>query len=102
MIAHGFFQRLIKRLVNVRVVGDGFAAACKRLCLSLGGGFVLSLSGCFLIEERLAIGHGDLVIVGMDFVEGQESVAIAAVFDEGGLERRLHARDLGEVDIAAQ
>jgi hypothetical protein len=29
-------------------------------------------------------------------------VAVAAIFDEGGLQRRLYPRDLGEIDIAAQ
>ena len=38
----------------------------------------------------------------MDFAEGQEAMAVAAVLDEGRLEGRLYARDLGEVDIAAQ
>jgi hypothetical protein len=38
----------------------------------------------------------------MDFAEGQETVAIAAVVDEGGLQRGLYARDLGEIDVAAQ
>jgi hypothetical protein len=38
----------------------------------------------------------------MDFAEGEEAVTIAAIFDEGGLQRRLYARDLGEVYIAAQ
>ena len=38
----------------------------------------------------------------MDFAEGQEAVAVAAIFDEGGLQRRLDARDLGEIDVAAQ
>ena len=44
----------------------------------------------------------DLVIVRMDFVEGQEAVAVAAVLDEGRLQRRLNARHLGEIDIAAE
>jgi hypothetical protein len=38
----------------------------------------------------------------VDFAESQEAVAIAAIFDERGLQRRLYACDLGEVDIAAQ
>ena len=38
----------------------------------------------------------------MDFRERQEAVAVAAVVDEGGLERRLYPRDLREIDIAAQ
>ena len=38
----------------------------------------------------------------MDFRERQEAVAVAAVVDEGGLQRRLYPGDLGEIDIAAQ
>jgi hypothetical protein len=53
-------------------------------------------------DQRLAIGDGNLIIVRVNFAEGQEAVAVAAIFDEGGLQRRLYARDLGEVDVAAQ
>ena len=53
-------------------------------------------------DERLAIGDRDLVIVGMDFAEGQEAVAVAAVFDEGRLQRRFDPCDLGQIDVAAQ
>ena len=56
----------------------------------------------FLFNQRLAIGDRDLVVIGVDFRERQKAVAIAAVVDEGGLERRLYPRDLGEIDIAAQ
>jgi hypothetical protein len=56
----------------------------------------------FLGDQRLPVGDRDLIIVGMDFREGQEAVAVAAIVDEGGLERRLYPRDLGEIDIAAQ
>jgi hypothetical protein len=38
----------------------------------------------------------------VNFAERQEAVPVAAVLDEGGLERRLHANDLGEVDIALE
>ena len=38
----------------------------------------------------------------MDFAEGQKAVAVAAIFDEGGLQRGLYARDLGEIDISTQ
>ena len=38
----------------------------------------------------------------MDFAEGQEAVTVAAIFDEGGLQRWLYPRDLGEIDVAAQ
>src|SRR4051812_20667937 len=65
---------------------------------------VLGVAMCalFLLDQRLTVGDRDLVVVGMNFRERQEAMAIAAVVDEGGLERRLYARDLGEIDIAAQ
>jgi hypothetical protein len=53
-------------------------------------------------DQGLSVGDRDLVIVGMDFAEGEEAVAVAAIFDKGGLQRWLYPRDLGEVDIAAQ
>jgi hypothetical protein len=59
--------------------------------------------GAFLgLDQRLTVGDRDLVIVGMDFAEGQKTVAVAAIFDEGRLQRRLYARYFGEVDITAQ
>ncbi len=59
--------------------------------------------GAFVrLDQRLTIGDRNLIIVRMDFAEGKEAVAVAAIFDEGGLQRRLYARDLGEVDVAAQ
>ena len=36
----------------------------------------------------------------MNFSEGEEAVAVAAVIHEGRLQRRLNARHLGEIDIA--
>ncbi|WP_347341739.1 hypothetical protein [Bradyrhizobium uaiense] len=59
--------------------------------------------GAFVgFDQRLTVGDRDLVVVGMDFAEGQEAVTVAAIFDEGSLQRRLYARDLGEVNVAAQ
>ena len=49
----------------------------------------------FLAEQRVAIRLGDLVIIGVDFAEGQEAVAIAAIIDERRLERRFDPGDLG-------
>jgi hypothetical protein len=63
-------------------------------------GFAMGL--LFGLDQRLTVGDRDLVIVGMDFAEGQEAMAVAAIFDEGRLERGLYTRDLGEVDITAQ
>ena len=50
-------------------------------------------------NEALPVGDRDLVIVGMDFAEGQKAVAIPAVVDESRLQRRLNARYLGEIDV---
>jgi hypothetical protein len=59
--------------------------------------------GAFVgLDQRLAIGDRDLIIVRMDFAEGEKAVAVAAVLDEGRLQRRLYPRDLGEIDVAAQ
>ena len=38
----------------------------------------------------------------MDFAEGEEPVAVSAVFDEGRLERRFDPGDLREIDVPAQ
>ena len=74
----------------------GLRLLAARLLLGLAG------EGGLLGEQRLAVGLGDLVIVGMDFREGEEAVAVAAVIDEGRLQRRLDPGDLGEVDVAGE
>ena len=51
-------------------------------------------------DHRLAVADRDPVIVRMDLAERQEAMAIAAIFDEGGLQGRFHPRDLRQVDIA--
>jgi hypothetical protein len=56
--------------------------------------------GLLLGQQCLSVGDRDLVIIGMDFGEGQEALAVAAIFDKGCLQRRLYARHLGEIDIA--
>ncbi|GAB9143170.1 MULTISPECIES: hypothetical protein [Bradyrhizobium] len=76
------------------------AAAAVRAVLALFLGFAM---GLFLgLDQRLPVGNRDLVVVGMDFAEGEEAVAVAAIFDERGLERGFDPGDLGEVDIPAQ
>ena len=56
-----------------------------------GGAQALFLGGVLglLAEQRLAVLLGDLVIIGVDFAEGEEAVAIAAIIDERRLQRRL-------------
>ena len=73
---------------------------------SVGTVFALFLGlamGAFVgLDQGLTVGDRNLIIVGMDFAEGEEAVTIATIFDEGGLQRRLYARDFGEIDVAAQ
>jgi hypothetical protein len=64
--------------------------------------FGLAMGAFVRLDQRLPIGNRNLIIVRMDFAEGQKAVAVAAIFDEGGLQRRLYARDLGEIDISTQ
>ena len=78
--------------------GVGIDVVAGRFAIQI----VLVLVVVRLGHDGFAVGDGDLVIVGMDFVEGQEAVAIAAVFDEGGLEAGLYAGDFGQVDVAAK
>src|SRR5713101_8465706 len=85
-------------------------AAAARVAVArpaaVGAVFALLLGlamGAFVgFDQRLAIGDRDLIIVRMDFAEGEKAVAVAAVLDEGRLQRRLYPRDLGEIDVAAQ
>ena len=68
----------------------------------LGGAQPFFLGGVLglLAEQSFAVGLRDLIIIGMDFAEGQEAVAVAAIIDERRLERRFYPGDLGEIDIA--
>ena len=68
------------------------------LALLLG----LAMGALVGFDQGLAVGDRNLIIIGMDFAEGQETVTVAAIFDKGGLQRRLYARDLGEVDVSTQ
>ncbi|WP_429022657.1 hypothetical protein [Bradyrhizobium sp. I1.14.4] len=74
------------------------AAMAAVLMLFLG----LAMGALVGFDQRLTVGDRDLVVVGMDFAEGQKAVTVAAILDEGSLQRRLYARNLGEVNIAAQ
>ena len=51
-------------------------------------------------QQRLPVGDRDLVVVGMDFAEGEEAVTVPAIFDEGSLERRFYAGDPREIDVS--
>ena len=77
-------------------------AARQRFGATVGSGLQFGFRGGFLVKQSLTIGDRDLIIVGMDFVEREKAVAIAAVIHEGRLQRRLNACHFREVDVAAQ
>ena len=86
---------LLARILDIAAVDAPGVVAVAALVLTLRA---LRLLG----QQLLAIGDRDLVVVRMDFREGQEAVAIATVLDERRLERRLDAHHLGEVDVALE
>src|SRR5690606_9231901 len=51
-------------------------------------------------KKSLTVGLGYLVVVGVDFAEGEEPVPIAAEVDESRLQRRFDPGYLGEIDVA--
>ena len=68
---------------------------------------LLGLVGVALVagllgQQRLPVGDGDLVIVGMDLAEGEEAVPVAAVVDEGSLQGGFYPDDFRQVDVAAK
>nr|WP_312000593.1 hypothetical protein [Bradyrhizobium altum] len=58
------------------------AAMAAVLVLFLG----LAMGALVGFDQRLTVGDRDLVIVGMDFAEGEEAVPVAAILDEGSLQ----------------
>nr|WP_315772223.1 MULTISPECIES: hypothetical protein [unclassified Bradyrhizobium] len=75
------------------------AAAIGAVLAFLFGFAMRALLG---LDQSLPVGDRDLIIVRMDFAEGQEAVAVAAILDESGLQRGLNAGNLGQVDVAAE
>ena len=57
---------------------------------------VMALAALGLLgHQPFAVGDRDLIVVGVDFVEGQEAVAVATVLHERRLQRRFDPHDLG-------
>ncbi len=99
-------RRRLVRVVILGLVGDGsnlrVAVVVRPAALALGilariGGL---LGGAIGRNGGLPVGDRDAIIVGMDLAEGEEAVTVAAIFDESGLERGLHPRHAGKVDVA--
>jgi hypothetical protein len=95
---HHLALHAIAMAAATRIAMAGAAAVAAILVLFLG----FAMGALVGLDQGLPVGDRDLVIVGMDFAESQEAVAVTAIFDEGGLQRRLYAGDLGEVNVSAQ
>jgi len=70
----------IAAAARVAVARTAAVGAVFALLLGLAMGAFVGLDQC------LAIGDRNLIIVGMDFAEGQKAVTVAAVLDEGRLQ----------------
>ena len=57
--------------------------------------------GTLVFHQRFAIRDRDLIVIRVDFREGEEAVAISAIVNESRLERRFNPRNFGEVDVAS-
>ena len=83
------------------VLGVVFFAGRDALVLFLGAQTLFFLGGFgFFSQQGVAVSLGDLIVVGMDFAEGKEAVAVTAEVDESCLQRRFDPGYLGEIDIA--
>ena len=91
-----------------RAIGAGIAVAVATAAATTPAGAMVGIGvggarvTLFFGDQRLPVGDRDLVIVGMDFGERQEAVAVAAVIDERRLQRRFNPGDFGEVNVTAK
>ena len=72
------------------------SAAAARLVILVGFRVQALLFG----DQPFAVGDRDLIVVGMDLRKGQEAVAVAAILDEGCLQRRFYSNHLRQIDVA--
>src|SRR5258705_3664208 len=127
-LAMGVIMGKIMRLMSMfmRLLGQGMIRACALDHLAADAAAVAAAAriavartaavagtvfaflfglavGAFVgFDQRLPVGDRNLIIIRMDFAEGQKAVTVAAIFDEGRLQRRFYPRDLGEIDVAPQ
>ena len=91
------------RAFGAFVAAPATVAAVARPAL---GGALLGLGllggGAVLLDQRAAVGRGDLVVIRVDLGEGQEAVTVPAVIHEGRLQRGLDPRDLGQVNVSGE
>ena len=63
---------------------------------------VLRVGAGLILDQGLTVRDRDLVVIRMDFGEGQKAVPVPAVVNEGRLERRLHTGHLRQIDVTAK
>src|SRR5260370_9277069 len=68
---------------------------------AIGFGFRVAVGALLLVDQRLPVGDGNLVVIRVDFAERQKAMAVAAIVYEGPLERRLDPPHFGQVDVAS-
>src|SRR5258708_32310406 len=68
---------------------------------AIGFGFRVAVGALLLVDQRLPVGDGNLVVIRVDFAERQKAMAVAAIVYEGRLERRLDPRPFGKGDGAS-
>jgi hypothetical protein len=109
------------RFIDRRAVGGGArlgSLAAVPVLVGLGDFFIIAFNGLAIVlivsvqlsgaqtlflrrvlrlfaEQGVAVRLRDLIVIRVDFAEGQEAVAVTAVIDERRLERRFDPRDLG-------
>ena len=105
MVVRLMFMRLrIMRLIGLTVIRarsldhaalDAIAlAATARVAVAraaavgtiLGFFFGFAVRALVRLDQRLPVGDRNLIIVGVDFAEGEKTVTVAAILDEGGLQ----------------
>src|SRR5208337_645957 len=57
---------------------------------------------CILFQHRFPDSHRNLIVIWMDFCEGQKAMAVSAIVYESGLQRGLDASHFGEIDISPE
>src|SRR3546814_9644604 len=73
-------------------ISDWSSDVCSSDLILLGAHRRLGGMLGLFAQQRFAVFLRDLVIVGVDFAEGQEAVTVAAIFDERRLQRSEESR----------
>ena len=94
LIGLGGLWRLGSRILNDLALDALAIAAAARIASAwsapvgavLGLLFGLAMGAFVRLDQSLTIGNWNLVVIGMDFAEGQKAVTFAAIFDKGRLQ----------------